>query len=1008
MAVTLDLIRRITIVANTQGVDAARRELDQLVATQDKAAATAGSMSSAQSTAGASALSAARQFEQLERRIDPVARAQHNLAREQGIVARALNEGAITSEQAARATLLLGQRHAAAIPEMNKAGKAVALNSYQLQNLGFQLNDIATMLMMGSSPFQIMASQGGQVAQILQSANGGVSGALKDIGGRMLGLLTPARLAGGAIAGIAVAGYAAWSAWDDRLRQVQISLNGVGRASGQTVDSLAALAQRTAGPAGMSISQSLTTASGFAGVGIGGENIAGLTAAARPFGRAFGMSVEDAAAELAKAFADPSRGAQELNKRLGFLSYTLQEQIRQQQAVGDLEGARATLLREVNSSLGQTTTRANGLSDAFSKVTTLFSNAWTRFGQAFAAPTAQEQLEGSLSRQSRRGVFTFNPGRRDELLGQEIMRNWEKVFAEFGAAQKAMQDAEANRLSFIEAATQRMREDGELAIRSVTARTLAERMAVDADRARIETLRQTGDATRAALAAEQSRNQALAEATRQLQDAARDARNQSALVGLRPFERTLAEIDQRFRDRGDRLTTGGGGAAPARASGLNSSFQQQLSALMAAVPGITITSGFRTRAEQADLYARKPHLAAPPGRSNHEYGLAADLAYATPAARAAAHQRAGEFGLRFPMGHEPWHIEPVGARAMRNGGGGAPASGSVLNQSIRDQERIDALRAASIGPLREANDAIAQQNQLLDMQSRNVGRTTAEIESANEAQRLYSQLARDGLTESTVTAQFGADAWAKIAEQIRNTATAAGDLAARRENFQEMVQTMDGIRGAAGGFMSTFTSGLMNGKSAIESLREATRGLLNTLMQMATNQLLMGLFGKQGTPGGGIMGSLLSSFLGGGGGGGMGIGGLYANGAAFDGGRITPFATGGVVHSPTLFPMANGTGLMGEAGPEAIMPLRRGPDGRLGVTAARPANNNTPSGHGGGVSVTVINNSQAKVETRQRREPDGRQMLQFILSEVKAEYATGGFDDANRARFGRAPKGVAR
>jgi phage-related minor tail protein len=56
---------------------------------------------------------------------------------------------------------------------------------------------------------------------------------------------------------------------------------------------------------------------------------------------------------------------------------------------------------------------------------------------------------------------------------------------------------------------------------------------------------------------------------------------------------------------------------------------------------------------------------------------------------------------------------------------------------------------------------------------------------------------------------------------------------------------------------------------------------------------------------------------------------------------VTPFATGGVlagaggvVSAPSYFPMAGGAGLMGEAGPEAIMPLSRGSDGRLGVAAS--------------------------------------------------------------------------
>jgi lambda family phage tail tape measure protein len=70
-----------------------------------------------------------------------------------------------------------------------------------------------------------------------------------------------------------------------------------------------------------------------------------------------------------------------------------------------------------------------------------------------------------------------------------------------------------------------------------------------------------------------------------------------------------------------------------------------------------------------------------------------------------------------------------------------------------------------------------------------------------------------------------------------------------------------------------------------------------------------------------------------------GIGGLFegmmpfAQGGAFSQGRVMPFADGGVVRGPVTFPMRGGTGLMGEAGPEAIIPLSRGSDGKLGVRA---------------------------------------------------------------------------
>ncbi len=58
-----------------------------------------------------------------------------------------------------------------------------------------------------------------------------------------------------------------------------------------------------------------------------------------------------------------------------------------------------------------------------------------------------------------------------------------------------------------------------------------------------------------------------------------------------------------------------------------------------------------------------------------------------------------------------------------------------------------------------------------------------------------------------------------------------------------------------------------------------------------------------------------------------------------------PFANGGIVSSPVSFPMRGGRGLMGEAGPEAIMPLARGADGRLGVQT-----------QGGGRAVNVVMN----------------------------------------------------
>ena len=77
----------------------------------------------------------------------------------------------------------------------------------------------------------------------------------------------------------------------------------------------------------------------------------------------------------------------------------------------------------------------------------------------------------------------------------------------------------------------------------------------------------------------------------------------------------------------------------------------------------------------------------------------------------------------------------------------------------------------------------------------------------------------------------------------------------------------------------------------------------------------------------------------------FGAGGLspFKAGGVLSAGSVVPFASGGIVAAPAYFPLGRGLGLMGEAGAEAIMPLARTSDGKLGVRG----------GGGGPTSVTV-------------------------------------------------------
>jgi phage-related minor tail protein len=153
------------------------------------------------------------------------------------------------------------------------------------------------------------------------------------------------------------------------------------------------------------------------------------------------------------------------------------------------------------------------------------------------------------------------------------------------------------------------------------------------------------------------------------------------------------------------------------------------------------------------------------------------------------------------------------------------------------------------------------------------------------------------------------------------------------------------------GVRRTFTEFAL--RSAVAPLQMAlSRGLQTLMAGLFGNALPMGsdLPGAgQGLSGG--LSSLLGSLLGAG-------GPALAKGGVLSRGMLMPFAKGGVVGAPTYFPLGRGLGLMGEQGAEAVMPLARGSDGRLGVRTG---------GGGRPVSVTV-NISTPDAESFRRSE----------------------------------------
>lgn len=241
-------------------------------------------------------------------------------------------------------------------------------------------------------------------------------------------------------------------------------------------------------------------------------------------------------------------------------------------------------------------------------------------------------------------------------------------------------------------------------------------------------------------------------------------------------------------------------------------------------------------------------------------------------------------------------------------------------------------------------------------------------------------------TDATAGAKTGTDGAAAGASKTEDEVAKSTDFMV---NLAE--QAGERIRGSLGSMLfDTLDGNFKNvGKSFRTMLRQMAADIaasqISKLAGTALNWLggaIGGLFGNGSTalPGyspmsGGSVGNYGASIF--------FDGPMAANGMALQSGtQLRAFARGGVVNSPTLFPMATGTGLMGEAGPEAIMPLARGPDGRLGVRGGR-------GGSSGGVNnqisitVNVGANGNAQSDTQAQSDDAGRQLASMVEGKVK-------------------------
>ncbi len=298
------------------------------------------------------------------------------------------------------------------------------------------------------------------------------------------------------------------------------------------------------------------------------------------------------------------------------------------------------------------------------------------------------------------------------------------------------------------------------------------------------------------------------------------------------------------------------------------------------------------------------------------------------------------------------------ARARQKFGGLSPKEEERFSTALKNVQR-NKLRVEKDDKREERNKRVKDGIRLLDRENENLERRirgTGDLVDKEDRRRQI--LETIGLKESEMTpAQIdGLDRRIERQERLNRILSLQNQIAEIGERVFDrfgdgIVRTMQEGTSATEAFRD----------AAVAALFDIQREMLKALVFAPIKSALFGALGSAlsfGASGGGdtsfFAGNVES----------QGFSLEFAKGAAFNAGKVTPFASGGVVNSPTIFPMANGAGLMGEAGPEGILPLSRGNNGKLGVNA---------SGMNGGGSTTIIqidargSNSDEGVESAVRR-----------------------------------------
>lgn len=939
--------------------------------------------------------------------------------------------------------------HSAALGRHSQAMGVNRMQQMELIHVGKSLFD---QMAAGQSITRALTVEGGRLGEIFASG-GGVAGVFTSASSALTGFLTPAKLATSGVLAIGAAALYAENQYESLQRKLQGSMTGLGRANGLTLGGLDDLAGRGASiRGGYSTAASMSAVATYGAAGLDANTIGALNPLTARYAKLTGTGTDEAASSLASAFSDPAHGADELSKKLGLLDDATKQLIETQTRAYDLEGARRTLTNALANDLANEPIHETVLQKVRQSLGTALSDAFTGLGsivnKSLGDYTSEEALKSALGNQGdQNGVLSILAGGAPSP-GGDALKAWATATEEAAKRLRAAQDLESNalslragdavraanpligeradltgrrdlltraigdpdvlrkmgvsaeeanraldittnRLGLLRSAAEVVAENSGFAVQATLARSLAERVAVEGQRAYTETLRTSGDRALASATAEAKRNEMIAQGAKAVMDSLRDSTNERALVGLSPYERNLAQVQQQHdKLLRDNVVTDGATAATVR---LTTALDRNADALSgkAAATGLTavgtagggspvVASGSvpdMIRASAAK-YGIDPDTALRVAQSEGGFSPALGGDHGTSFGPFQLHYGGGmgddftrKTGLdaRDPnnvgagidyalsqaarVGWGPFHgaarvgigqFDGIGGRTASAQAGSGTSILAMANTDLSNRQ-FNATTGQFIDAIDSSNRALEVETATLKLQNDLLGQTPQVVAAMTKQQDLLNAAYSRGSISTLDFAKQTDDLQAKL----KGAGAAAADYATKQQDQQRAIAIGDLTRTGFSSSLHTVSDDIMNGRTR-DIGRDVGRGLATKTIDSGIDTLTSGLFGKQGTAGGGLFGSLFggassalstaniqaavvnltggASMLGGLGGGGGALGGLFGGGAnnaaqdaAQDAAEYGVGSSGGGFFSglASLFAFADG-GIMGPGGPISL------------------------------------------------------------------------------------------